>query len=54
MAGIYAGVTYNGAAVGAPVVTVTATVPYQPLVGLFGIVGGSNLVATQQAAVTGV
>lgn len=54
MAGIYGGVTYNGAAVGAPVVTVSATVPYQPLLGLFGIIGGSNLVATEQAAVTGV
>jgi len=52
MAGIYAGVVYNGSPVGAPVVTVTATVPYEPLLGLFGIVGGGNLVATQEAAVT--
>lgn len=41
-------------AVGAPVVTVEATVPYVPLLGLFGIDGGVNLVARQEAAVTGV
>jgi Flp pilus assembly protein TadG len=45
---------YGGAAAGAPVVTVSATVPYSPLLGLFGVPGGLNLEARQEAAVTGV
>ena len=54
MGGIYSGVSSGGAPVGAPVVTVTATVPYVPLLGLFGVRGGISVVASQQAAVTGV
>jgi hypothetical protein len=54
MGGIYSGVSFGGAPVGAPVITVSATVPYSPLLGLFGVTGGVNLVASQQAAVTGV
>jgi hypothetical protein len=41
-------------AVGAPVVTVTATVPYTSLFGLYFASGALNLNASQQAAVTGV
>jgi Flp pilus assembly protein TadG len=53
MTGIYNGVTYAGAAVGAPVVTVTATVPYTTLFGLtFG--SGYSLQASQEAAVMGI
>jgi Flp pilus assembly protein TadG len=53
MTGIYNGMTYAGAAVGAPVVTITATVPYETLFGMeFG--SGYSLPASQQAAVTGV
>lgn len=46
---------YRGKATGAPVVTVSATVPYKPIVGTaFGFSGsGFNLNATQKAAVTG-
>lgn len=46
---------YRGKATGVPVVTVSATVPYRPLVGTaFGFSGsGINLNATQRAAVTG-
>jgi len=54
MTGIYSGVSFNGAPVGAPVVTVSAQVPYSPILGLFGIDGGVSLVAAQEAAVTGV
>jgi Flp pilus assembly protein TadG len=51
--GIYSGIEHAGAAVGAPVVTVTATVPYRTL---FGMSFGSShrLNASQQATVTGV
>ena len=50
---------YNGNNVGtadyAPWVIVTASVPYQPLLGAFGFTGtGVFLNATQQAAVTGI
>ena len=39
---------------GAPVVTVTATLPYRPLFNLIGFTGaGFNLTASQEAAVTG-
>jgi Flp pilus assembly protein TadG len=53
MTGIYNGMNYAGAAVGAPVVTVTALVPYTTL---FGMTFGSTykLRASQQAVVTGV
>jgi Flp pilus assembly protein TadG len=55
LGGIYTNVVNNsGAAVGAPVVTVTATVPYTSLLKSFGFTGvGYNLYATQQAAVAG-
>ena len=54
MKGIYDGITFGGSAVGAPVVTVTATVPYTSLFGLYFASGALNLNASQQAAVTGV
>ena len=46
---------YRGRTTGAPVVTVSATVPYTPIIGTaFGFSGvGVNLNATQRAAVTG-
>ena len=46
---------YRGKATGAPIVTVTATVPYRPIARtLFGFSGvGVTLNATQKAAVTG-
>ena len=46
---------YRGRTTGAPVVTVSARVPYRPIVGTaFGFSGsGINLNATQRAAVTG-
>lgn len=46
---------YRGSASGAPVVTVSASVPYTPIVGTaFGFSGsGISLNATQKAAVTG-
>lgn len=46
---------YRGKVTGAPVVTVSATVPYTPIIGTaFGFSGiGVNLNATQRAAVTG-
>jgi Flp pilus assembly protein TadG len=52
MTGIYNGIQHAGVAVGAPVVTVTATIPYSTL---FGMSFGSrhNLTARQQATVTG-
>ena len=50
MAGIYTGFTS-----GAPRVTVSATVPYQPILESFGFKGtGFNLNASQHAAVMGV
>ena len=53
MTGIYRGRT--GGTAGAPIVTVTASVPYTPIMkSLFGFSGiGVNLNAAQQAAVTG-
>ena len=54
MGGIYSGITYGGAAVGAPVITVSASVDYVPLFGLFGFNTTKTLSASQQAAVTGV
>ncbi len=54
MSGIYNGITFGGSAVGAPVVTVTATVPYDSLFGLYFASRTLNLRASQQAAVTGV
>ena len=46
---------YRGKTTGAPIVTVSATVPYRPIARtLFGFSGvGVNLNATQRAAVTG-
>jgi hypothetical protein len=53
VAGIYSGITTTtGATIGAPVVTVTALVPYTPLFGLLG--RGLRLNAQQQAVVSGV
>ena len=52
--GIYSGTQFGGAPVGAPVVTVSATVPYTSLFGLSSLVDGLNLHAEQQAIVTGV
>jgi hypothetical protein len=46
---------YKGRAGGAPIVTVTASVPYTPVLRSFGFRGvGLNLNATQQAAVMGI
>jgi Flp pilus assembly protein TadG len=55
LAGIYTNVVDNsGAAVGAPVVSIEATVPYTSLLKSFGFTGvGYNLHAKQQAAVAG-
>ena len=50
MSGIY-GETFGGSPVGAPVVTVTANVPYTSLFGIF--LDSISLRATQQAAVMG-
>ena len=45
---------YKGRASGAPIVTVSATVPYTPVLRSFGFSGiGLNLNASQQAAVMG-
>ncbi|MEO5641458.1 MAG: TadE/TadG family type IV pilus assembly protein [Sphingomicrobium sp.] len=45
---------YEGMVSGGPVVTVTATVPYVPVLQSFGFTGtGFNLYASQQAAVMG-
>jgi Flp pilus assembly protein TadG len=55
LGGIYTNMTdTSGNALGAPVVTVTAAVPYTPLFQVFGFLGrGYNLNASQQAAVMG-
>lgn len=55
MAGIYNGNrNSSGTLIGAPIVTVSATVPYRPILRAFGFRGvGYNLNATQQAAVMG-
>jgi len=46
---------YRGRTSGAPIVTVSATVPYTPVLRSFGFRGtGLNLNATQQAAVMGI
>ena len=46
---------YRGRAGGAPRVTVSATVPYQPVLAAFGFTGiGFNLNASQNAAVMGI
>lgn len=46
---------YKGRASGAPIVTVSATVPYTPVLRSFGFSGvGLNLNASQQAAVMGI
>lgn len=46
---------YKGNAAGAPVVTVTATVPYWPILGSVGFnVDSRNLYAQSQAAVSGI
>jgi Flp pilus assembly protein TadG len=44
---------YRGRTTGAPIVTVTATVPYTPLFGTL-VFGGLTLNASQQATVTGI
>jgi Flp pilus assembly protein TadG len=45
---------YKGLTTGAPVVTVTATLPYMPLFNLMGFTGaGFSITASQQAAVSG-
>ena len=55
LAGVYANVVdSSGTAIGAPVVTVKASVPYTSLLGSYGFTGkGLNLNASQQAAVVG-
>lgn len=55
MGGLYNAVTdSSGSSIGAPVVTVSATVPYRPVLNSFGFTGsGLNLKASEQAAVTG-
>ena len=46
---------YRGRTSGVPIVTVSATVPYTPVLNSFGFSGaGLNLNATQQAAVMGI
>jgi uncharacterized membrane protein len=46
---------YTGSADGAPVVTVTASVPYRPVLAAFGFSGvGMSLNASQQSAVMGI
>lgn len=56
MTGIYDGITgTGGVAVGAPVVTISVAVPYQPLFNALGFnANGLSLTASQQASVTGV
>lgn len=50
--GIYTNMT-NGS--GAPIVTVSATVPYTPVLGSFGFTGrGKSIYASEQAAVMGI
>lgn len=55
LAGIYkSNANSSGTLIGAPTVTVTATVPYTPVLNSFGFRGaGLNLNASQQAAVMG-
>ena len=55
LGGVYNSMTNaSGGSIGAPVVTVTASVPYTPLLQAFGFSGvGLHLNATQQAAVAG-
>lgn len=55
LGGIYTNVKNSaGTVVGAPIVTVSATVPYTPILRAFGFSGvGYNLNASQQAAVIG-
>ena len=56
MGGIYTGNKNSaGALIGAPIVTVSATVPYTPVLRSFGFRGvGLNLNASEQAAVMGI
>jgi hypothetical protein len=56
LGGIYTGNKNSaGTLIGAPIVTVGATVPYSPILQAFGFTGrGYNLNATQQAAVMGI
>jgi Flp pilus assembly protein TadG len=54
LSGIYSG-NATGATGVAPMVTVTASLPYRSVLGAYGFTGkGFSLVATEQAAVTGV
>ncbi len=45
---------YRGRAAGAPIVTVSAVVPYVPVVNAIGFRGNISLRAAQRAAVTGI
>jgi Flp pilus assembly protein TadG len=55
LGGIYTGNLVVGAPNKAPVVIVTASVPYHPVLSSFGFTGiGYSLNATQQASVTGI
>ena len=55
MSGVYDGNTYGGNATKWVIVTVTATLRYQPVLGAFGFTGsGLNLHAEEQAPVMGV
>jgi Flp pilus assembly protein TadG len=56
LGGIYTGnKNSSGTLIGAPIVTVSATVPYSPIIRAFGFRGvGYNLNASQQAAVAGI
>ena len=46
---------YKNKTSGAPVVTVSATLPYESILGAFGFAGlGLNITATQEAAVAGI
>ena len=52
--GDYSGI-YSGSSIGAPVVTVAASVPYEPLIGTLGITDASiTLTARSQATVNGI
>ena len=55
MAGIYSGMAYgvSATAVGAPVITVTAAVPYSSLFGVMGLGSALKLNASSEAAVIG-
>jgi Flp pilus assembly protein TadG len=54
MGGIYSNMTSGGVAIGAPVVTVSVSLPYESLFGLYTFRGALSLNAQEQAAVMGI